>query len=319
MNHGHERLAIGIDFGGTTVKFGVCAGAEVIASAGPIDTTAFYSRPPDDLITAIGARVNELKLGFPAVRAVGVGVPGLVDFDRGHVHDITNVPGWQDIPLRERLEGETGLPVAVDNDANCMAYAEHHHGAGAGFRHVIAITLGTGVGGGLIIDGKLHRGSQFCAGEAGQISIDYQGAPDIFGMPGIVEKFIGNREIATHAAKLYARGGQGMSADRCTPKALATAAAAGDAVANEVWRDFASWLGTALASAIWLLNPDAIIIGGGVADAGPVLFAPLSEKLRSVLPPVLTDHLHLLPAKFGNEAGIIGSAAQALDALGGAC
>ena len=294
--------AIGIDFGGTSIKFGVCAGAEIIASAEPIDTTTFYDRAPETLIGAIAGRVNELKTD--QVRAVGVGIPGLVDFERGHIFEITNVPGWTDIPFRDLLGERTGLPVTIDNDANCMAYAEWKLGAGRGYHHAIAITLGTGVGGGLIINDRLHRGAQFCAGELGETIIDHTAARPA----GTIEKFVGNREIAAHAKQLYATAGTGKNLEDCTPKILAENT---DDIARRVWRDVAGWLATALSNAIWLLNPEAIIIGGGVAKAGQVLFDPLREELQKRLSPVLAENLELLAAEFGNEAGIIGAAAQA--------
>ncbi|MGI9239998.1 MAG: ROK family protein [Verrucomicrobiales bacterium] len=307
MSQAPQQLAIGIDFGGTTVKFGLCSGAQIVSSAEPIDTTAYYGRPPEALIDAIAGRVDDLKTD--GVVAVGAGIPGLVDFERGHIYEITNVPGWVEIPFRDLLSERIDLPVSIDNDANCMAFAEWQHGAGQGYSDLLAITLGTGVGGGLIINGRLHRGAQFCAGEIGHTSIDYQRHSADSRMPGIIEKFVGNREIADHAKKLYADAGIEKPASACTPKALA---AADDEVALQVWQDVGGWLGIALANAIWLFNPQAIVIGGGVSRAGELLFEPLHGKLQQVLSPVLAENIRLVPAAFGNEAGIIGSAAQAL-------
>lgn len=301
------QLAIGIDFGGTTVKFGVCAGAQVVATAEPIDTTSYYGRPPEALIDAIAGRIETLKT--EAVVAVGVGIPGLVDFERGHIFEITNVPGWQEVPFRDLLSKRVGLPVSVDNDANCMAFAEWQHGAGIGYSDLLAITLGTGVGGGLIIGGRLHRGAQFCAGEIGHTSIDYLAPASGGRMPGIIEKFVGNREIADHAKQLYAAAGIEREVADCTPKALAVAE---DEIATRVWKDVAGWLGIALGNAVYLLNPQAIVIGGGIAKAGPLLFEPLRKMLDQILSPVLAQNIQILPAAFGNDAGIIGAAAQAL-------
>ena len=306
-----RELAIGIDFGGTSVKFGVCDGAEIIATAEPIDTLAYYDRGPDALIEAITAHVNALQQSHPQVCAVGAGVPGLVDFERGHIFEITNVPGWVEIPFRDRLTAATGLPATVDNDANCMAFAESRLGAGQGYSNLIAITLGTGVGGGLIIGGQLHRGAQFCAGEIGETSIDYNRPLDDRGMPGVIEKFVGNREIASHARNLYEAAGIRKTETECTPKALAEA---GDEIASQVWHDVANWLGVALGNVVWLLNPEAIVIGGGVANAGAVLFDPLRRRLDEVLSPVLAKNIQLIPARFGSEAGIVGAAYQAIRA-----
>lgn len=312
MSPSHDELAVGIDFGGTSVKTGVCRGAEVLETAEPIDTSEFDES--NALIDAMVERVNGLREKYPGIQAVGAGVPGLVDFDTGFVHDVTNVPGWTNIPFREHLATKTGLPALVDNDANCMVYAEWAYGAGEPFHNIVALTLGTGIGGGLIIGDKMYRGSQFAAGEIGQMSIDYKGRPGPYGNTGASEIYVGNKQITEHAIIRYADAGIAKKAAECTPKMISEAANAGDEIARQIWGDVAEWLGSLLASISWLLNPDAIIVGGGMARAGDLLFHPLEEKVKSMLSVVLWDNLKLLPARFGNEAGMIGSAAQALDA-----
>lgn len=307
-----RAIAVGIDFGGTSVKIGVCEGDRVLETVEPLVTSRH--RGPGALIEAMATSVQSLLDRHPAVRAVGCGVPGLVDFDSGVVHEVTNVAGWIEVPFRELLEAKTGLPVSVDNDANCMAYAEWRYGAGRGFPNIVAATLGTGIGGALIIDGRLYRGAQFGAGEIGQMSIAYDGRRGFYGNLGAIETYMGHQQITDHAVRLYANTGRPREASECSPKQLSELAAQGDAIAIGVWKDVAGWLGTALGSIVWLLNPDAIIVGGGVAQAGDLLFGPLAEKLKSMVSPVLWEHLSLLPARFGNDAGIIGSAAQALDA-----
>lgn len=305
--------AIGVDFGGTSVKIGVVAGEEILASAPAIETQAHAG--PDALIEAIARQVDELRERFPEIHAIGVGMPGLVDSERGVIHKLTNVRGWSGTPLREKLEARCSLPVAVDNDANCMAYAEWKRGAGRGFRHLICITLGTGVGGGIIVDGRLVHGARFSAGEIGQMSIDYQGRIGHYDNIGALEDYVGNHEIAVRAREAYAAKGIDQPLESCTPAALATAANADDPVAAEIWEESGRMLATALMSCCWLLNPEAIIIGGGVARAGDVLFIPLKAHLLPQLTAPLRDHLQILPAAFCNEAGIIGAAAMAVDAI----
>jgi glucokinase len=304
-------VAVGVDFGGTSIKLGVCRGADLLELDAPIPTQGHDGA--EALIRVIADRVARLREKFPAMVAVGVGVPGLVDFDEGSVHVLTNVPGWNGVPLKKILSGMTGLPTVVENDANAMAYAEWRHGAGQGLRNVVALTLGTGVGGGLILNNQLYRGRQFSAGEIGQMSIHYRGVDGHYGNHGALEKYIGNNQIAEHAVEVYARAGQVKSAEECTPRAIAEAAQAGDPLAREVWAEIAEWLGTALASVAWLLNPDAFVIGGGVAQAGALLFDPLEQRMKSMLSTVVWEGLQILPAKFSNDAGIIGNAALALD------
>ena len=304
--------SIGVDFGGTSIKLGVCRGAELLATDEPIPTQGHAS--PTALIRVIADRVEGLKAKYPEIAAVGVGVPGLVDFDRGFVHILTNVAGWNHIPLKKILGDMTGLPCVVENDANAMAYAEWRHGAGKGLRNVVALTLGTGVGGGLILEGQMYRGSHFSAGEIGQMSVDYNGVVGHYGNLGSLEKYMGNQQIAEYAVRCYADAGIAKSAEDCTPKAIAEAAVAGDDVALQIWHQIADWLGTALASIAWLLNPDAFVIGGGVAQAGSLLFEPLENKMKSMLSAVVLEGLKIVPAKFQTEAGIIGNAALAADA-----
>jgi len=305
--------AVGVDFGGTFVKLGVCRGGELLEQGESIPTA---NHPGSDaLIHAIAGRVNDMKARFPDIAAVGVGVPGLVDFDRGYVHELTNVPGWHQVPLKTLLGSLTKLPCVVENDANAMCYAEWRYGAGKGLKNVVALTLGTGVGGGLVLNGQMHRGSQFAAGEIGQMSIDHEGVSGHYGNLGALEKYIGNQQIAEHAAKRYTLAGHPKGSSECTPKMLSQWAQEGDEIALQVWAEVADWLGTTLASITWLLNPDAFVIGGGVAQAGELIFNPLRKKVKSMLSTVVWDGLQILPAHYQNEAGIIGNAALAADAV----
>jgi glucokinase len=302
---------VGIDFGGTSVKLGVCRGGELLCTDEPIPTAHFHG--PHALINEMAARVANLRTTFPDIAAIGVGVPGLVDFDRGFVHELTNVPGWKHVPLKTLLSDKADLPVVVDNDANAMAWAEYRYGAAQGLRNIVALTLGTGIGGGLILNGQMYRGSQDSAGEIGQMSIDFDGRPGHYGNLGALEKYTGNSQIAEHAVLRYAEVGIRKELSECTPKAIAEAAEAGDEIARGVWGEVADWLGTALSSIAWLLNPDAFVIGGGVAQAGDLIFDPLKLKVQSMVSSVVWEHLQIVPARFSNEAGIIGNAALAED------
>jgi glucokinase len=309
MNPTTSPTALGIDFGGTSVKFGVVRGHEVIAQAPAIATEDFEDSAP--LIDAIVYIIEDLLSHHPEISAIGVGVPGFVDFPTGTIHNLTNVKGWKNIALREILQDRAKLPVTVENDANCMAYAEWKLGAGVGKDHLVCITLGTGVGGGIITHGHMLRGSRSVAGELGQTSIDYQGRKGAYGNLGSLEDYIGNNEIAADARDTYAGEGIEKSVTDCTPAALSMAAAGGDQIAIEIWRGIAQKLACTIINTCWLLNPAAIIIGGGVAKAGKLLFDPLKESIEQQLAPAFLDNLEILPARFSNDAGIIGAAALA--------
>ncbi|MGC6464824.1 MAG: ROK family protein [Akkermansiaceae bacterium] len=307
-------LAIGIDFGGTSVKTGVLYRSNIVDEAPRIDTQNFEEATP--LIEEIFRTISDLRAKHPKISAIGVGMPGFVDFPTGMVHRLTNVKGWVNIHLKRQLGGLCALPVTVENDANCMAYAEWKRGSGRGINHLVALTLGTGVGGGIIVDGRMVRGSNYAAGELGQTSIDYQGREGAYGNRGALEDYIGNQEIGDMARQFYADAGKEVSDAQCEPAELAIAATAGDEVAIAIWDKIAQILASALMNCCWLLNPEAIIVGGGVAKAGPLLFDPLNKYLRDQLSGPFKDDLQVLPARFGNEAGIIGAATLALEEAG---
>ena len=307
-------LAIGIDFGGTSVKTGVVRGCEIIDHAPPIATQDFNR--PEELIATMVRTVEDLRARHPQIGAVGIGMPGFVDFEKGIVLGLTNVRGWQNVLLKDRLMEALTLPVSADNDANCMAFAEWKLGAGKGYEHLICASLGTGVGGGVIANGQMVRGAKFGAGEIGQTSIDYQGRPGHYGNLGALEDYIGNQEIANDAQAAYKLAGIPKGIEDCSPAALAEAAKHGDAIALDQWNLIGRMLATSMMNACWLLNPQALVIGGGVARAGDLIFTPFREHLLRQLSGPFKDGLAILPAAFGHEAGIIGAAALALEEAG---
>lgn len=309
-----DLLSIGIDFGGTSVKIGVVNGAEVLTHAPPLATADYQGA--SSLIDAMADTIAQLRTTYPGIAAVGVGMPGFVDFAAGLVHNLTNVPGWLHIPLRDELQSRCKLPCQVENDANAMAYAEWKLGAAKGRKHIVALTLGTGVGGGFVVDGKLLRGARSAAGELGQTSIHYEGREGAYGNLGALEDYIGNNEIAAHAQQAYAKKGEHRSIEECQPAALFEAASNGDPIAHSIWRGFAKKLSCALLNCCYLFNPEIIVIGGGVAKAGSFLFDPLEAHLRSQLAGPFKDDLHIVPAQFGNEAGMLGAARLALEEAG---
>ncbi len=306
-------LTIGIDFGGTTVKIAAVFQRHIIDQAPPIATQEFEG--PPELIDAMVRVVEDLRARHPVVAAVGVGMPGFVNYEKGIVYGLTNVPGWEGVPLKRILEDRIKLPIVVDNDANCMAFAEWKCGSGRGFQHVIFAAMGTGVGGAIIANGQMIRGAAHGAGEIGQTSVDWQGRPGHYGNLGAMEKYVGNGEISASAREAYAAAGIERSENELTPAALANAAHQGDPIARAQWEKVGRIVATSLMNCCWLLNPEAIVLGGGVARAGGLLFGPVSDHLFSQLSEPFKDRLMLLPAAFGHEAGIIGAATLAREIL----
>jgi len=307
-----ETPTVGIDFGGTSVKIAAVVGADLVSDMIRIPTQDHDG--PDTMLEEIAQSVAALRNDCPEIAAVGIGVPGAIDFENGVTYQLTNVRGWSNLSLRDIVQEKVGLPTILDNDANCMAYAEFKHGAGRGFKNVVCVTLGTGVGGGLILNEELFRGSRFAAGEIGQMSVDLYGVEGPYGNRGALERYIGNRQIEEMARQKYSDFDQDTPDDLC-PEALHNLAKDGDEVAIAVWDKVATYLGSCLMSTIYLLNPDAIVIGGGVAYAGKFLFDPLREKLAASLTKECIDDLVISHARLGNTAGIIGCSTMARELI----
>lgn len=298
--------SIGVDFGGTSIKIGVVQGDCILARATPLPTQQYTS--PTDIMDAMCATIQNLRSQHPDVSAVGLGMPGWVDFYRGVLYQLTNVPVWDhEVPVREVMEHALGLPIVLDNDANCMAYAEWQIGAGQGLENLVCLTLGTGIGGGIVVNNRMLRGRSVSAAELGQTSVCYNGRPGPFGNLGAVEEYIGCNEIAAEAAERYAARGIARHVADCTPYHLAQNARKGDIVALQIFADFAEKLACLMMNMMYTLVPEAFIIGGGVANAGDLLFVPLQQRLRAQLFPVHYQALRILPAHFGADAGLIGA------------
>ena len=309
---GQSRKTIGVDFGGTSIKIGVVQGESILDRAAPLPTQSYTS--PAAIMEAMCAAIRDLQARHPEVEAVGLGMPGWVDFYRGVLYQLTNVPVWNhEVPVREIMGQELGLPIVLDNDANCMAYAEWKRGAGVGLESIVCLTLGTGIGGGIVLNNRMLRGRTVSAAELGQTSVCFNGRRGPFGNLGAVEEYIGCNEVAADAAALYAERGMARTAADCTPFRLAQDALAGDAVAQRVFEDFAEKLACLVMNMMYALVPDAFIIGGGVANAGDLLFTPLQRRLKEQLFPVHYQALRILPAHFGSDSGLVGAGLMAAD------
>ena len=304
-------LAIGFDFGATTIKPGVVRDGVIIEKAPAIITR--QDGDTDASIRDMLDTVAHLRVRYPEITAVGFGVPGIINPITGMVINLTNVKGWKDIPLRDVVQNETGLVANLENDAKAMAYAEWKHGAGAQVANVVCVTLGTAVGGALILNGKLFRGATFVAGEIGQMSIDYQGVDFVYGNRGALEAYVGHYKIAERAREIFLTAGKKLSKKDSDPKNLSYAADHGDALAEAVWQEIGLKIGVGLTNVIWLVNPDRIVLGGGVANAGERLFRFIRQTIQSRCEKTFWEFLEIVPAQLGNDAGIIGAATLALE------
>jgi len=306
-----SETAIGFDFGATTIKTGVVRDGVILAKGNVIETR--QDGNTEALVSAIIQEIKALKERYPEVQAVGFGVPGIIDPIEGMVIHLTNVKGWTQIPLRSIIQSATGLVTNLENDAKAMAYAEWKHGAGAQVPNVVCVTLGTAVGGALILNGKLYRGTNYVAGEIGQMSIDYQGIDFVYGNKGAVEAYVGHYKIAERAREIYAAAGKRISDSESDPRNLSKLADQGDPLADQVWKDIGLKIGVGLTNVIWLVNPGRIVLGGGVSQAGERLIRYIRETIQSRCEKTFWEKLEVVPAALGNDAGIIGAATLALE------
>lgn len=314
MHEVASGLAIGIDVGGTKVAAGVVdpEGRVLARARRPSPTTDV--RAVEDAVTTC---VDELRGAHPAVVAVGVGAAGFVDAAQEVVLFAPNL-AWRDEPLRARLAARLGLPVTVDNDANAAGWAEHRFGAGRGVRDLVVLTIGTGIGGAVLLGGRLHRGSAGVAGEPGHVRVVPDGRRCGCGNRGCWEQYCSGRALVVEAREVA--GVRPLEAARLleladgaagdiTGPVVTEAAREGDPVALECFGVVGRWLGQGLADLAALLDPERFVIGGGVIDAGDLLLGPAREEYAARLVGRGTRPLApIVAAALGPEAGLVGAA-----------
>lgn len=319
MNDAAMRFAIGVDFGGTSVKLALVNERGQIKGRRKFVTKDVKGHAGWlDRVAAEVADLQAKEAAGKAIVGVGVGVPGFVDYERGFIHDLPNVPGWTGVPLGSLLEERLKMRTRIDNDVNAMALGECTFGAGRTYQHAVFVTLGTGVGGGLLINNKLYRGAHSMAGEIGHVSIDMNGVKSPTGFGG-VEQYVGNRRIVERMEKAIDAGRPTILLDlvkgdrsQLSPKVLKEAADQGDAVALEILDFVTDCLATSFAAITYVLQPQAFIVGGGVAEEAKLLFQLLRKNLDKRLSPHFAKLIEIKPAELSSDAGVIGCATLAL-------
>jgi glucokinase len=255
-----------------------------------------------------------------------VGVPGYINPQQGTTLLVPNLPGpWRGLPAGPLLQEQTGLPTALINDARAFVLAEATQGAGRGAHAVLGLTIGTGIGGGIAIDGRLHLGIDGSAGEAGHQTIDPNGPPCNCGNCGCLEAFASGPAIAALGMKAVAHGATtrigelvGHDLNRITPETIRQAAEQGDAVAREILARAGGYLGIGVANLVTILSPNRVILGGSVANLGRWLFEPVLHELRRRVHAVPVERVEVVPAALGADAGLVGAAVWAAQQLTGA-
>lgn len=311
-----EKFRVGVDIGGTNVKIALVNKKGEVSFPKTVPTRAEmgYEYTIGNITQCIKDLLAEANITTKDIEGIGFGFPGQIDCDNGIVRILPNIPGWVNVPIAEIMQKEFNVPVKVDNDVRCMALAELNYGAGAGCKNLVCITIGTGIGSGLVINGKLVRGASNAAGEIGHIKLEmHDGLICGCGDTGCFEAYASGPSIVA-MAKEYIAGGKGTkyreiagSVEAITPAIVCQAAQEGDVVAKKIFERMGEYLGIGLASVVNLLNPERIVIGGGIADAGEILFEPLKRTLKHRAMPIQGEAVEIVHAKLGNTAGLIGA------------
>jgi glucokinase len=310
---------IGIDLGGTNIKAGIVdlEKGKVIASTS-IPTLAREGHDAvmqrmADVVTKV---VADNKMSISDIGGIGIGLPGVLDLEKGTTVFLPNLPGtWPDVPVRDVISGKTGLPVSLLNDVRAITLGEWKFGAGQGVDTMACFAIGTGVGGGLVINGKLHLGLGGTTGELGHQTIDYNGPRCGCGNHGCLEAFASGPAIAAMGLKAVVQGlttsiGSLVNYDlnKITPDVIAKAALAGDPIACEIFEQVGMYYGIAIANIVVTIGPEKVVMGGGVAAAGELLFAPIRRTVKERARFMPVDKLEIVGAKLGNNAGVMGLA-----------
>ena len=310
-----QQYAVGIDLGGTSIKAGLVDDEGTIVHHAQLSTEA--AQGPEHVLDRIVAAVEQALTKLPAGKkllGIGIGSPGSVSLDRTTITKPPNFPGWDTVNLSTSLARALPGPIIVENDANVAGLGSAFWGAGQAFNSFIMVTLGTGVGGAIIHEKRLFRGTTGAAGELGHMSIDYEGPYARSGIAGAIEAYLGLNFLSHHARyRLLTRSTllremAGPDLAALTPKMLYDAAERNDDAA----RDMLAWaghkLGFSLGSAVNLLDIRKVVVGGGISAAGDYLLDPARLALRQSVMPGMQEGLELVRERRGNEVGILGAA-----------
>ena len=313
------QFLLGLDIGGTNLKAAILSREGAVVGS---EAAAWSGGPPEDAVRAAARLAGALAASHPTSRpeAAGCGCAGLVDAARGIVRVSPNLPTWKDVELSTMLGRALGLRTVIENDANAAAYGEFRAGAGRGATNLVMLTLGTGVGGGLVLDGKLFRGSHGMAGEIGHTTVDPDGLPCPCGGRGCFERLVNAESLVARAASLLADGSPSTlsAVARSRPleaRDVGEAAAAGDPVGVAAVSEAARVLAVGLANLVQILDPDVIVIGGGVAAAGPALLSRARSEMAARVQACVVRTPRVVFAELGSLSGVVGAALLARERL----
>jgi glucokinase len=312
-------IYIGCDLGGTNIKAGLVdidAGKVLLSKSTPIHAQEGPDAVMKRIAEFVKGLITESDTHPESIKGMGVSAPGRLDMEKGETVFITNFPGkWPGVPLCATLQGYLDIPVVLLNDVRAITLGEHTFGAGRGIDNMVCFAIGTGIGGGLVINGHLVLGVNGTAGELGHQTVDIHGERCGCGNYGCLETLASGPAIASMGVRAVQQGmttkiGElvGYDLNKIDAEVIAQAARQGDEIANEIWRDVGSYLGTGIANVIITVAPQRVVISGGVAAAGDLLLKPVRETLRKRVFLVPLEKVEIVIGQLGKDAGILGLA-----------
>jgi glucokinase len=318
---------IGVDLGGTTITAAavdITSGTVLARHRVPTLAKEGHDAVMVRMADLVRTIVREAELSTSHIGGIGIGVPGLVKLKEGIVLFLPNLPGtWPDVPLKATMEAAVGIPTFLLNDVRSFTLGEKTFGAATDVDTVVCLAIGTGIGGGVVVNGQLHLGIEGTAGEVGHQIVDAYGPPCGCGSRGCLEAFASGPAITAMALKAITQGRTTKIAElvsfdlnKVTPEVIYRAAFDGDPIAQDIYETAGFYIGIGVASLIAVLSPQMVVIGGGVAQAGDLLFEPIRRTVHERAHVTPVDQIQIVPAQLGTDAGLIGAAVWA--SLGGA-
>ena len=315
------KKVLAFDLGGTKFAFGVVAENGEVIGSDKIETLA--KQGPEQAIQRVNLAAQSLlkKLNIKTEELIGIGIasPGPLDIAKGCVDGSPNLPGWTGYSIEDGLSSFFNLPARIDNDANAAALGEYKFGAGKNKKNMVYITVSTGIGGGVIVDGRLMRGANGNAAELGHLTLNINGPACPCGANGCFEMYASGTAIARRTREAIQTGTQSQilnlagSIEDITTYHILEALQKNDALAQKIWNETTEYLGRGLAVVINTFNPELIVVGGGVTAAGDLLFKPVREKALRYAFPRLAAVCSIVPAGLGSNVGVVGAAACAFE------
>jgi glucokinase len=304
-----ENVVLGVDVGGTNVKAGLVMedGTIVTTMSWPTESEKGFLYFSRTLYQHMQEMASLANLPVGNLQAVGIGLPGFLDLENGILKRAVNLKWPLDVPVTGTLQEVFGVPVCMDNDGNLAALGEVWIGAGTGSKSALCVTIGTGVGGGIVLDGHVYRGVSTMAGEIGHLPMKPDGELCNCGKRGCLETLASATALARMGERAGLKSFEGADSP-VTAKDVFRHVNQGNPIAREIVNQMVDWLARGLAQAANLLNPDVIVIGGGVVQAGEALFNPLVQAFAQMALPLVADSCKLVSAKLGTHAGMLGAA-----------